>query len=100
MRDNRAATAHVMNSPAFLIGIVAIFASVTVAHAEDYGPLYRFIGWSGVGSVVLGIASTAVVAIKARRKWVWFLAPLFILVWVLALLAVIFCIEIVQNGIR
>jgi hypothetical protein len=70
------------------LGVVLMFAGVGAARAEDFGPLYAMIFWGLVISVVLGLVTTGWVAAKSQRRWMWFLAPLFVLSWLFVCAAV------------
>ena len=75
-----------MQSRALLLGLAVLLATTSLAHAEDFGPLYMTLGYGALGSIILGVASTAWVAIKSQRRWVWFLAPAFIFCWLVIFL--------------
>lgn len=71
-----------MRPRVIVFALALLLASVSQARAEDFGPLYTILGCGAIASVLFGIASTAWVAIKSRRPWIWFLTPVFIAVWI------------------
>jgi hypothetical protein len=70
-----------MKSRALLFTAAVLFLTTASARAENFDAFYTIVGWGAIGSIVLGIASTAWTAIKSHRRWVWFLFPVFILAW-------------------
>ena len=69
-----------------LVVVAIALGGPTVASASDFsglglGALYLFLAIVGLVSLLLSLVTTGILWKRTRRWWIWFLLPLFVVMW-------------------